>query len=159
MSDKILQVIDPEGDIKEQLQAIRDNFLSLQKDALKGAAQVIAYTPLNANTSFSTGSFESIGLKSSITTSGGLVLLVGVSMLVDAAPPNSGYMQLTLDDDVKASTRLDATYNNASPCIWAGTVGAGLHVIDLQFQKEAGSPAAKGGLNNYTYLMAVEFII
>lgn len=156
MSDKILQVIDPDGEIKEQLQAIRENFLTLQKDSLKGAAQVLALSVLSADFATSSTTYTSVGLKASITTSGGLVMLVGVAS--DAGNfAHTPQMQLVLDDAVKASQLFGNGIGGS--ITWAGVVGAGVHVIDLQFLTNTGTMTLKGGLDNYTYLMAVEFII
>lgn len=158
MSDKILQVIDPDGEIKEQLQAIRENFLTLQKDSLKGAAQVVGFTPLGANQVVSSTSYVSIGLKTSITTSGGLVMLFGVTgMEFDAGATVA--VQVTLDGEVKAQGKGEEAVQPTITLVWAGTVGAGVHVIDMQYKALVNPVTITGDLNNSTVLIAVEFII
>ena len=160
MSDKILAVIDPEGDIKEQLQSIRDNFLTLQKDSLKGAAQVLAFTSLGADVSVPETSYTTKGLKTSITTSGGLIMLFAVSVVeTQGVATATTSVQLTLDGESKGTQDLGLLnlYRGVSCIPWAGSVGAGVHVIDALFKTDAGSSLVHGGLEPETYLMAVEF--
>lgn len=162
MSDKILAVIDPEGDIKEQLQSIRDNFLTLQKDSLKGAAQVLAFTSLGADVSVPETSYTTKGLKTSITTSGGLIMLFAVSVVeTQGVATATTSVQLTLDGESKGTQDLGLLnlYRGVSCIPWAGSVGAGVHVIDALFKTDAGSSLVHGGLEPETYLMAVEFIV
>lgn len=162
MSDKILQTIDPEGDLKEQLQAIRDNFLTLQKDSLKGAAQVLALTALSSDQSVTSATPVGIGLKTSITTSGGLVMLFGVASLETNGVANATTtVRLTLDDETKGEQFLSLVnlYSGVACIPWAGAVGAGVHTIDLTFGIDAGISLVHGDLDNQTYLLAVEFII
>ena len=162
MSDKILAVIDPEGDIKEQLQSIRDNFLTLQKDSLKGAAQVLAFTSLGADVSVPETSYTTKGLKTSITTSGGLIMLFAVAVVqTQGVATATTSVQLTLDGESKGTQDLGLLnlYRGVSCIPWAGSVGAGVHVIDALFKTDAGSSLVHGGLEPETYLMAVEFIV
>lgn len=166
MSDKILAVIDPEvasfEQVKEQLQSIRDNFLTLQKDSLKGAAQVLAFTSLGADVSVPETTPTTKGLKTSITTSGGLIMLFAVALVeTQGVATATTTVQLTLDGEVKAQQDVGLlnVYRGVACMPWAGSVGAGVHVIDMLFQTDAGSSLVHGGLTPETYLVAVEFII
>lgn len=162
MSDKILQTIDPEGDIKEQLQAIRDNFLTLQKDSLKGAAQVVGLNSLIADISVPETTYTSKGLKMSITTSGGLLLLFAVAVVeTQGVATATTSVQLTLDGEAKGQQDVGLLnlYRGVSCIPWAGTVGAGIHVVDVLFKTDAGSSLIHGDLDPETYLIAVEFIV
>jgi hypothetical protein len=163
VSDKILAVIDTEvtnfAELKEQLQSIRDNFLSLQKDSLRGAAQVLALTPLAANFTVTTATYSTVGLKTSITTSGGLLMLFGITTLDFGAGVAVIGTQLTLDDETKSESKGADAAQASIPNFWAGEVGKGVHVIDLQYKAIAGTPTPIGGLTNTTFLCAVEFLI
>jgi hypothetical protein len=160
VSDKILAVIDPEGDVKEQLQSIRDNFLTLQKDSLKGAAQVLALTALGSNVSVTATTDTSIGLKTSITTSGGLIFLFAVCKFSPLGT-NTTTMRLTLDGvtQAQASESRAAGYAANAALVWAGAVGSGLHVIDAVFSVDTSNTTVSGSSTPETYLVAVEFII
>ena len=70
-------------------------------------------------------------------------------------------VQLTLDGESKGTQDLGLLnlYRGVSCIPWAGSVGAGVHVIDALFKTDAGSSLVHGGLEPETYLMAVEFIV
>ncbi len=159
MSDKILAVIDPEGDVKEQLQSIRDNFLSLQKDSLRGAAQVLAYTNLSNNIAITGLEPIGRGLRTSINCSGGLVMVFASTSISSSGGTTTA--KIIVDDEAKqqASVSNDPAGSEESlSLMWAGEIGQGVHTIDLLIGTNA-SPTIIGGSVPVTSIMAVEFLI
>lgn len=157
MSDRILAVIDPEGDLKEQLQAVRENFLAIQKRVLGSAAQVLVDYEFPADLSISNTTFDGVGALSQFVSSGGLILIFAQ---VSSEHGGTGiYSRIVLDGEGKAQSREGAATSIAltTTLVWAGTPGKGAHTVDVQVRVAAGSATLYGG-DNLTTLKVIEVL-
>jgi hypothetical protein len=156
MSDKILDVINPDGDLKEQLEMIRRNFLALQKNSLGQAAQVLFEGELTTDVGFGASYADISELSGGFTSSGGLVMVVGSITLGATSLCN---VRIVIDDEEKmvAGFATSGGGNTTQPLLYTEKLAEGSH--KLQIQGVTSGATAYGATIAKSYVRVIEFLV
>lgn len=157
---EILDIIDPDGDVKDALKGIRDNFLTQNKQSLRAGAHMLADIVVGtAQTVTSTSYIALTGLSGSFNSSGGLVL---VDASIPAFPANRLVnVTLFIDDEEKAWGVCYDVGGQVGANIMISRwiqLNSGNHKWQLKAKVDAGSVSVVAGTDTKTTLSIIEFL-
>lgn len=161
-SERILGAVRIDGEYADNMRTIRENMATLQDKLLGQAAQVVGYGSNPANSGVANVWTSVPSCEFAITTSGGLLVLVGI--VAGSNQERTTDTRILLDGESKAvgifgfaGVGSGIGYGTAT-MFWAGNIPAGKHTIALQVSSQSVISAAIYGGSNQTALWALEFI-
>lgn len=145
---EILDIIDEKGDPKDALQAIRDNFISVNKQSLRAGEYLLASASFATTQAFTSATWAQItNCQFSITASGGL-LKVFASFPSSVADKNrAGYIKIELDDVIVAAGQMgnhfvgdagNGSQEGQIALAYLANVNAGKHTIKCYARLDSG---------------------
>lgn len=108
----------------------------------------------SAQTVSSTSFVDVVGLKLSVTTNGGLVVIGGTLVIQNNA--NNAAYQILVNGQVKTSGVWGTNANtmtNTLPLFWCGTLGAGQAVVTVQAKTDSTPITVKAAASNSLYIL------
>lgn len=132
---EILDIIDSQGNVQEQLEAARNNFLTLTKQTLKLGAYLLASVSVKVAQSVASTAYVALQqFSGSFTSSGGLVQFTG-SIVIDNSNAGATYttvVGLFIDDVEKAQFILTGFLIGSVPISYSENLNAGNHKWQLK---------------------------
>jgi hypothetical protein len=157
---EVLDIVDQNGDPKEQMQSIRDNFQTLSRQGLKSGTYLLVDTVLATSQVISSTSYIAVsGLTGSFSSSGGVTLLQASIPAFPAA--HTVNLTLFLDGN---ETAWGVCYDNGGQTginvvvqKWL-QLNAGNHKYEIKAKVDAGSVTIGAQSGAKVTLSIVEFL-
>lgn len=161
---EILDQIDPKGELAEQLESARNNFLTLTKQTLRAGAYLISNTKVETAQVVTSATYAKVtALEGSFNSAGGLVLFAG-GISISLSGPQTASIVLLIDGEEKqfipCSVGAAGVWTSSAPLNFYVALNEGRHTWQIKAKTDnfGGNTVTVGSATLISNLSILEFL-